>query len=144
MKPSCSSGWQRSLTYGLCSLPLLCSASQQIPRSSCLKACTRAGRTFMAKRVFLRSKIPFSFSWLDVPLFSFLYLYCHCLDFVFNLISSVNDRTKFEKPKVLQFIIISFVFSLTLSPSTDHRISLCTHIFLCSLLSCIQTTGPCF
>lgn len=65
-------------------------------------------------------QIPFFFCWLNVPLCSFLYLHCHHLEFAFKLISSVNVRTRFEKPEVLQFIIISFVFFLIFSPSPDR------------------------
>lgn len=62
----------------------------------------------------------FLFFWLNVSLCSFLYLHCHRLEFAFKLIASVNVCTMFEKPEVLQFIIISFVFFLIFSPSLDH------------------------
>lgn len=120
MKLTCSSGWQRKLTYGPCNLPCLCLAPQQIPRSICLKAYTRVGWPFMANSVLLQSKFISPFAGLNVSLCSFLYLHCHHPEFAFKLISSVNVHTMLEKPEVLQFIIISFVFFLIFSPSPDH------------------------
>lgn len=118
-KPSCPSGWQRSLTYCSRKLPSVCWTPPQIPRSICSKACARAGLPFMANSLF-PEQIPFSFSRLHISLRSFLYLRC-CLEFAFKIILSVNVCTMFEKPEVPQFIMISFVFFPILFPSPDRR-----------------------
>lgn len=84
-------------------------------------------------------QIPFSFCWLNVSLHSFLYLHCHCWEFAFMLILSVSGCTMSEKPEVLQFVIICFLPD-TLSKSRSSGM----HISLCSLLSYIWTTDPCY
>lgn len=79
-------------------------------------------------------QIPFSFSWLDDPLNSFLYLYCHGLDFVFKLISSVNDHTKFEKPTCynsLLFLLFSLWHSLQVQITGSFCVATSSSVAYC-------------